>query len=311
MDVNVHMKNIPFPHMIPLMYKLFYKKYQKRHSETVVKAWLNFWGKKQLTQCKANLPDASPLRGGIPPDNNVIKSGNNKDKSYFDRHRSTVNEFLGSLSADKFGPESTADVEYNSLLKQRNTARNSGHNKALNNAKFFTHVHKLLEEHLQFPEKMHILNHFYPLYSAEKDIPRGSYWFHGERGLKKVQAAMQYSPFYDHDDCNLSIDVATYIEEHNNLREKVEKFFTNPEELDHTPGVLTFDNILQQIRSLHLVRRIRFRRTDWNHPTNRALLHWCEMMKKSGLVIIEEQKIVARKGLDGFLHALAKCTCIT
>ena len=151
-------------------------------------------------------------------------------------------------------------------------SRDSIYNKAPNNAKFFKHVVELYDDHINNPEKTHLLNSFYQISCPDVDIPEDSFWFHSERGLTDIQTLMSMSP-NEYGDPEVMDNVAVYIEEIN-LRQDVEELITDPEGFHFRKDELTFDMVAEQMTRTHVVRPITFKEDDWRFPANASLLHW-------------------------------------
>ena len=150
-DLDVFFKNLPFLTIKPLAIELLREKWSKKGQKAAVDAWIKSWGDKRITRVEANQPDASPLRGGIPADNNALESSNNVDKQLLSREKTAVSTFVTRLGQDIIGPNSAADVQFNNPLKERSKSCKSAFNKAPNNAKFFQHVTKRFLSHEKKP----------------------------------------------------------------------------------------------------------------------------------------------------------------
>ena len=68
---------------------------------------------------------------------------------------------------------------------------------------------------------------------------------------------------------------------------------------------LHFDFLHECCNSFHVFIPLKMSKTNWSDPTNRAVMHWCEMLKLSGIKTLTAEEIAKRKGKEG----LYACTC--
>lgn len=307
-DLDVFYKNIPFLTIKPLVLELLKAKWYKKGQQAAVDAWLKSWGEKRITRVEANQPDASPLRGGIPADNNALESNNNVDKQLLGREKCSVSNFVSRLGQDILGPISAADVQFNNALKERSKSCKSAFNKAPNNAKFFKHVSQRFHQFQKNPLAPHILTSMTRINFSVPNLPRGCYWFLSDHGIDRIKSEMRSDDNddddndYDPDDIN---DVVSYMNKESSWAHIIETIIRKPEHV----GIVTpidFDLLHEWCISFHVFIPIKIRPTDDSmSPIYRAVSHWCEMMRLSRITTLTVKEIATRKGRDG----MVACTC--
>ena len=107
-------------------------------------------------------------------------------------------------------------------------------------------------------------------------------------------------------DADLMEDVKTYMNrESTSWCAIIEKLIRKPEDV----GILTpmsYDLLHEWCMSFHVFIPIRFRQTDdATSPVWRAVTHWCEMMRLTGIKTLPVEEIAKKKGREGFFA----CTC--
>lgn len=311
-DLDTFMKNIPFKSIKPFALSLFKEKWHRIGQKAAVDGWLASWGKLRITRVEANEPDASPLRGGIPCDNNALESGNNVDKVLLHREKCAVSEFVDKLGRQIVGPTSAADVQFNHPLKERSKSCKSAYNKAPNNAKFFKHVWDRFQIHKKNPTAPHTISSMTSIKFGVPNHPRGMYWFLSDHGIDRVTAEMKTEGANDDDtateyDPTKMSEVMCWMKKHNNWTSVIESLMKNPE---YTVNLttMTYDDLQEWCESFHVFIPIKMSPTDdWSHPTNMAVLHWCEMLRMSGIHVLAAEEIAKRKKKPK--ECLFACTC--
>ena len=104
-------------------------------------------------------------------------------------------------------------------------------------------------------------------------------------------------------DPNVMSDVKTYLRKSTNWDEIVEAMLMKRDmkQLEN----LNFDFLHECCNSFHVFIPLKMSMTNWSDPTSRAVMHWCEMLKMSGINTLPAEEIAKRKGKEG----LYACTC--
>jgi hypothetical protein len=313
-DLDVFLKNIPFIHLKPVVLHYFKEKWEKLGQEAAVNLWLSSWGHLRITRVEANEMDVSPFRGGVPCDNNALESSNNVDKLLLGRKKSAVSDFVDSLGMNIVGPASASDVRWNNPLKTRSGGYKGTFNKAPNNAETFKHVWAQWERYKKNPTAPSTISSMHPIRFAVKDMKRGMYYFLSDHGINKIQSEIveECKQGGDEDDDSLEnydpndmAAVRKWMDHHTNWGAVIETLLKDPENA-HFLTEIDFNQLHDWCRRFHVFIPIRFNRRDWEQPSNRALLHWCEMLKLTGIQVIPAQEIVERKKPKEGMFA---CTC--
>jgi hypothetical protein len=313
-DLDYVIKPLQFVHFKGVALRLLRQKWTKLDNKEAVKAWLKFWGTKQLTRSEANQADVSPLLGGIPCDNNALESSNNVDKGLLSRDTATATEFIGDLAAKVVGPLSASDTQFVSTLKQRCGNKKQLFSSAPNNMKFLDHVRSLWqiykedEDDDQIQEDMerpHILRCNYLFTKKNLGIPKKSFYLLSDHGISDFQEYMADQAMNPNKlDPDLLGEFSQFVEEQN-WNYLITSMIADPmktvdeEEID-------FDEFAEWCRCFYVMRPIKFHPTDWDFPSNRSLVHWLEMMKLSGFGVADQEEIVNKRRSGIVFYA---CTC--
>ena len=246
--------------------------------------------------------------GGIPCDNNALESSNNVDKGLLSRETATATEFIADLATKVVGPLSASDTQFLGSLKERSTTKASVFNNAPNNHKFFDHVRAqwyIFNEDEEDDSvtrdtaRPHILRFPKHYNNPDVGIPRGSYIFISDHGIADFQSYMVDTP-YNPDRVG---DVKAFMKEQN-WTWLISALLDSPETTVEQED-MTFDEFAEWMRCFYVFRPIRFHKTNWDHPTNRSLVHWLEMLKCSGFQVCDKEEILAHPKKKTFYS----CTC--
>lgn len=311
-DLDGFIKNIPLISLKPLVLELFREKWYAKGQKAAVDGWLSSWGSLRLTRVEANQPDVAPLRAGVPCDNNALESSNNVDKMLLGREKCAVSEFVDRLGTKIIGPTSAADVRWNNPLKERSKSCKSAFNKAPNNAKFFKHVWDKYQIYKKNNDVPHTISSMTSIKFAVPDMPRGMYWFLSDHGIERVQREMVEDGAADDStateyDPNKMQDIRDWMRKDHNWAAVIEAIMKKPASVKLLTKI-DFDLLYEWCRSFHVLIPIKMSPSDdWMFPTNRAVLHWCEMLRLSGIEVLGAEEIAKRKKKPK--EGLFACTC--
>jgi hypothetical protein len=293
-DIENGFKNLGHINLVEVQKRKMIQKWKEQYKETVVADhWYESWGRSVITRVETNSEDLSPLRGGIPCDNNAVEGGNGSDKKALDFKKFSLFVFLNEVSTELVENASRLDVKYECPLK--NACGKNGRNKSVFTMAYFEHCYSIDE--LDKAGKPTFLSLQFSYTDDTNDVPRGSMLIAGEHCLNEMRHLGM-------EETSSDIKAARkYLSSTSRASPGWVKIFKNvvayPEEVC---GELSFDQISNWNKTFHIVRPIV---PDNGGPIEKAVRHYVQWLKtECGFPIMEVDEILS-KGKKG----LVSCTC--
>jgi len=285
-DLHYGLREAPHVAIVPVLRKLMLKKWTTQYREPVVAAkWSASWGDSIITRVEMNAVEVSPLRGGIPCDNNAVESGNYTDKTALNYNRPSIVHFVPTL-VGVLNSKSKTDLVYNGKMKKRQKTKFSG----IHHRDFYQRCWDINARHEH--DKPTFLSLQFCFTSAAHDIPVGSVIVAGDRCIGDLGTM---------DD----VDVDSIRECKEFLRRnkwvKVFKAFLKNPELVTEDQDWSFDELNDWCKTFHVLRPLV---ADGGH-VEQAITHLHAMLSYNNIPMMPLEDLLELREDEG----LVSCTC--
>ena len=261
----------------------------------VARDWDTSWGKDTLSRVENCQVHLTPLRCGIPCDNNALESGNARDKEAVFYKKVSLFEFVDTVATEIVRPTSKQDTRFEGRLKSRSFSRL---NDAVYNMKYFAEIGAAETlDYKGFPTFLHLQ---FDYTDEANDIPDGSFLLASEQCIKEMRSISGVPPsvFASKKECRKWLGKPNCPDSWVNI---FKRLIRRTEEMASDP-FMTFDVFCGWSQCFHIIRPIV---PDNGGAVERAIRYYVDWMGSiNHFPILTPDEVVA-KGRKG----LVSCTC--
>ena len=296
-DINHAYKILGHVNFVEVGRRLLMEKWVNEYREPLVaRDWLASWGNDHLTRVENCAEHLSPLRGGIPCDNNALEAGNAADKESLVYKKSTLFDFVDNVSTKIIHPTSMMDTMFEGRLKNRSHTRL---NSAVYNIKYFKDIAGTeCLDYKGYPTYLYLQ---FDYVDVANDVPKGSILMAGAHCLTEMRSVEVLDDKVFEDKklakrwlAGAGRDPCSWVNIYKNLV-KDPGYITSDE-------LHTFDVFSGWNKCFHIIRPIV---PDDGGPTETAIRYYVEWMSNiNQFPMVSADEVVARKH-----KGLVSCNC--